>query len=412
MKVLGIIAEYNPFHNGHKYHLLDSLHRTNTTHSVAIMSGNFLQRGAPALLNKWERAKMAVKEGVDLVIELPFPYACNSAEYFAFGAISLLNSLNIIDYVSFGSECGNIEKLKTIASVLTEEPIEYKTLLKSFLSKGNSFPSARENALSTYLNDSTLEEIIRTPNNILGIEYIKALINLNSKMEPFTINRIKTEYHSKNIENSICSATAIRNHLTKDSYDISLLSSVMPNDSYAILSENIKEELSPIHISDFSQMILYSLRKSSTNVLKEIVDVTEGLENRIKNASSKAVDIELFLQLTKTKRYPLTRLQRICIHTLLGLTKDHILKFSSLGTAPYARILAFSSKGKELIKTLKKTSSIPILTNINKQPLSNEIANEMLSLDILSSDLYNLAYVNKKNRTGGDDYYEKPYIHI
>ncbi|QEK12013.1 nucleotidyltransferase [Crassaminicella thermophila] len=410
MKVLGLITEYNPFHNGHKYHLLKSVKQTNATHTIVVMSGNFLQRGEPALTDKWIRAEMAVKEGIDLVIELPVVYACNSAELFAYGSISLLNSLNIVDYICFGSEVGKIEELKLISKVLATEPSSYKNYLKEFLSEGISFPRAREKALSKYFSDTNLDSILKSPNNILGIEYIKSLIKLNSSIKPYTIKRIKADYHSADIKNNICSATAIRTYLSQENYHINNLTKVMPLNSFQTLKNSLKEGFSPVFYNDFDKLILYNLRTISKSTLMKIMDVNEGLENRIKEASVKAINLQNLLDLSKTKRYTRTRLQRIFIHALLGITKDHIYKFNQYGGSQYARILAFSSKGTKLLKKLKKSSNIPILTNINKQNLSNNIAQQMLFFDILATNVYSLGYPNINNRIGGNDYYKKPYF--
>ncbi|WZL74802.1 nucleotidyltransferase [Clostridiaceae bacterium 35-E11] len=411
MNVLGIVAEYNPFHNGHKYHLLESKRQTKATHTVVIMSGNFLQRGEPALTNKWIRAEMAVKEGVDLVIELPIIYACNSAELFAYGSISLLNHLKIVDFISFGSEAGNIEILKEISSILATEPLSYQNYLKSFLAQGLSFPDARAKALYKYINkqDMHLHSILHSPNNILGIEYIKALMKLNSSIMPFTLNRIKASYHSIHIEGDICSATAIRSHLSQASGDLSYLQNVIPKDSFYLLAKSMEKGFSPVSYADFDQMILSQLRRLPKTSLLQVMDVNEGLENRIKEGCFKATSIENLLQLVKTKRYTRTRLQRIFLHSLLGITHNFLLASNKLGGPQYARVLALSSKGAELLKKAKQSSNIPILTNINKQKLSSEIARQMLSFDILSTDLYSLSYPNIQNRIGSWDYYHKPY---
>lgn len=409
MKVLGLITEYNPFHNGHKYHLEESIKQTGATHTISVMSGHFLQRGEPALTNKWLRAEMAVKSGIDLVVEIPTIYACNSAELFAFGGVSLLNHLGIVDVLSFGSEAGDINMLKIIAKILVDEPQQYKDHLKTFLSEGISFPKAREKALNKYFSDKNLNSQLQSPNNILGIEYIKNLIKLNSKIKPYTITRISAPYSSITMENNICSATAIRAYLSHSHNQIEPLINVMPIESFHVFQKSIANGFAPIHYSDFAKLILYKLRTASKSDLKKIMDVTEGLENRIKEFSSKAVTLEDLLQFTNTKRYPRTRLQRIFIHSLLGIQKNHIHKFNECGGSQYARVLAFSNKGRELLKILKKISQIPILTNINKQTITNPVAKQMLSFDTLATDIYSLGYPEIKNHIGGSDFYNKPY---
>ncbi|TCO78996.1 nucleotidyltransferase [Marinisporobacter balticus] len=411
MKVLGLITEYNPFHNGHKYHLETSIKQTNATHTVVVMSGNFLQRGEPAITNKWVRAEMAVREGADLVIEMPVSYACNSAEFFSYGGVSLLNNLNAVDTMSFGSEAGDIHKLKLISQILANEPQQYKENLKSFLSEGISFPRAREKALDKYFSNEHLNDILHSPNNILGIEYIKSLIKLKSPIIPYTFTRIKAHYHSEKIQANICSATAIRAYLSETDHKISHLTNVMPMPSFHLLQKCIADGFGPIHYDAFDKLILYTLRTCSKSNLKMIMDVTEGLENRIKEASLKAVNLQELLHLSKTKRYTRTRLQRIFIHALLGIHKVHIDQFNQSGGPRYARILAFSEKGRVLLKKLKKTSQIPILTNINKQNLDDPIARQMLSFDTLATDIYNLVYPKVMHQIGGSDFYKKPYYY-
>jgi len=410
MRVLGLITEYNPFHNGHKYHLEKSRELTGATHTVAVMSGNFLQRGDTALTNKWLRAEMAVKEGVDLVLELPVLYSCSSAELFAFGAVTLLNKLNVVDDLCFGSECGNIRTLKDIAEVLVIEPHTYKQNLKESLSKGYSFPIARSKALEKYFGGKELSKIIHSSNNILGIEYIKAMIRTNSSIKPSTIKRVAADYHSKTINSSISSATAIRTFLSNSSNQIEDLKKVLPHESFNILSRAIAQGYSPVFVEALEQAILSSLRRSSPELLREIMDVNEGLENRIKSTSLKSSDIETFYNLTATKRYTLTRVKRITVHALLGILKNHYTHFASLGGCQYARVLALSHRGAEILRRIKTTSEISVITNIAKQYPTDKNVEKMLLMDIEASDLYSLGYPKKKNRSGSSDFCTSPYV--
>ncbi|NTV90828.1 MAG: nucleotidyltransferase family protein, partial [Clostridiales bacterium] len=223
MSVLGIIAEYNPFHNGHLYHLRKSRLLTGARYVVCVMSGNFIQRGGPAIADKWSRAEMALSCGADLVIELPAVYAMSSAEYFAGGGVSLLNSLGIVDFLSFGSECGNLDEMKTLAEILSSEPAEYKAFLKDALDTGISYPAARESALMKYLSRTScngfpdealkLAGIIKSPNNILGIEYLKAIMRTGSVIKPVTVGRTGSAYNSEELQGTMSSATAIRKSL-------------------------------------------------------------------------------------------------------------------------------------------------------------------------------------------------------
>lgn len=238
-KVLGIVAEYNPFHNGHLYHLEKTKEDTGSHYTVAIMSGNFTQRGSTSLMDKWSKAQAAINNGVDLVIELPVLYATSSAENFAEGAIKILDSLGVVDYLSFGAETPDISILDTCADVLLHEPKQYKTLLSHELSKGVSYPKARENALMMYLNDiRRFANVLSSPNNILGIEYLKAMKKLNSTLTPYVVPRSEVGYHDLNYSKNIASSTAIRNMIKNDGFNA--LSNLMPSSSYSILMKNAK----------------------------------------------------------------------------------------------------------------------------------------------------------------------------
>ena len=238
-KVLGIIAEYNPFHNGHLYHLEQSKKITGCTYTVAIMSGNFTQRGSTSLIDKWSKAKCALENGIDLVIELPTLYSTSSAENFAEGSIKILDSLKVVDYISFGAETSNIDILDKIATVLYNEPKEYKNLLSHELHKGISFPKARENALMMYLNDiRKYVNILSSPNNILGIEYLKALKKYNSNITPISIPRFEAYHNDIKFTGNIASSTAIRNIFKNNGFKI--LEKLIPSNTYSTLIQNIK----------------------------------------------------------------------------------------------------------------------------------------------------------------------------
>ena len=237
--ITGIITEYNPFHKGHLYHLKCCKKDTNSSGIVCVMSGNFMQRGIPAIIDKWKRAEMAVKNGVDLVIELPLVYSISSAEHFAFGGISLLNSLGLIDYIYFGSEAGNIDILDSIAETLVKEPVQYKDFLKKHLDNGLPFHLSRSEALYEYLKNENIKEILSNSNNILGIEYIKALKTLNSTIIPKTLKREGSSYNEEELNKSFSSATSIRKHLKENSLDS--LRDSLTNESFTILNDLYKE---------------------------------------------------------------------------------------------------------------------------------------------------------------------------
>ena len=417
MKILGVVTEYNPFHNGHLYHLQRSLEITGATHTVAIMSGNFLQRGEPALVDKWERAKMAVKSGVDLVLELPTTFACATAEIFASGAVSLLDNLGIIDFMSFGSEYGRIDILEVIAKTLLLSPPDYNDYIKNYLQQGLSFPLARSHALKDYFEKTSIirneflhdiSNILNNPNNILAIEYIKALKKINSPIIPYTVPRVKATYHSKEIRSNICSATAIREGLKKEG-SLEYFSNVMPDSSYAILKSAFNDNVAPIFDEDFATTIITILRRMSATELALYFDVEEGLENRILNCSQNSNSLLGLYNCIKSKRYTLTRIQRICMHVLLNLHREDIQKFVAYGGPQYIRVLAFNNKGREILKLCKSKSSLPIINKISNYIPQNDIAKKMLDLDIRASNIYSIAMKDNYHSKISPDFYISPH---
>lgn len=405
MKVLGMVTEYNPFHNGHLYHLEKSKEITGCDYSVCIMSGNYIQRGSPALTNKMVRTEMALKNGVDLVIELPVYFALSSAEFFASYSIKLLDSLGVIDAVCFGSELGKLGPLFDIANILSKQPEEFKTVLDSELKKGVSFATARTVAVQKILNNEEISNIISKPNNILGIEYLKGLINLNSKITPYTIVRHKSEYNSKKTLSNIASATAIRDKL--ESGNIEDIINLVPKNTYEILQNEISGGRAPIFSGNFENSILTLLRRESKERLLQVNDVTEGLENRIKSNANNCGTIDMLIRGINTKRYTQTRIQRILFGLLLDLKKEIFDSINSQSKPLYIRILGFTSKGKELLPRIKK-SGIPIVTAPHDFLKScTELQREMLLADIRATDIYNLAYPNPSARNAGSDFTDK-----
>lgn len=391
-KVLGIISEYNPFHNGHLFHLNESKKLTGSSYTVAIMSGNFTQRGNTSIIDKWSKAKSAIECGVDLVIELPVLYSISSAENFAEGAVKILDSLKVVDYVSFGAETADINLLNTIADVLHEEPKEYKFLLSDELKKGISYPKARENALMMYLNDiNKYSNVISSPNNILGIEYLKALKKYNSIIQPIALPRHESGHNDLNYHGNIASSTAIRNITKNNGFDI--LRKLMPEPSYTNLVENIKIGHVVPDLSVFEKEIIFNLRKMSTYEISQLPDVSEGLEFAIKNAANSCNSIVEFLNIIKSKRYTSTRIQRILLYSLLGITKKDIALSKKI--QPYIRVLGFNKKGKYLISEVAKANpKLNIITSVKKFTDKNLNKNlkSMLEKDIWATDVYTIGY--------------------
>ena len=392
-KVLGIIAEYNPFHNGHLLHLTKSKEETGAEYSICIMSGNFVQRGNTSIVNKWVKTEMALKSGIDLVLELPTVYSISSAENFAEGAIKLLNSLKIVDTVSFGSENSDINILNRISGILYEEPKQYVAFLNEELKKGLSFPKARENAILLYLNDKKYFNILNQPNNTLAIEYLKALKKYKSHIMPIAIKREKAFYNSNCIVDEYASATAIRNMIVNNQFND--IRKVMPRLAYDLLMQEIENNQYVIDISKFEKEILYSIRRLSTADLKKFPEVNEGLENSIKNAANSCNTLAELINIIKTKRYTQTRIQRILLYILLNITKKDM--YISRKTVPYARILGYSQKGKALISEIYKANpKIALITSVKNffDSSNNKTYKHMLNKDVLATNIYTLAYKN------------------
>lgn len=391
-KVLGIIAEYNPFHNGHLFHLNQSKKMLEIDYTVAIISGNFVQRGDTSLIDKWSKAQMAIENGIDLVLELPTLYSVSSAENFAEGAVKILDSLKVVDYLSFGSELCDVHILNDFANILYQEPKEYITLLNHELNKGFSFPKARENALLLYLNDiRKYANILSSPNNILAIEYLKALKKLSSSIIPVSVKREKVDHNDTNIHGNYASATAIRK--LSQSSDVWSLRKVMPKSSFDIMYDCLKEGKTVPSLAKFEKEIIYNLRKMTVEELAEFPDVSEGLEHSIKNAASSCNTITELINMVKSKRHTQTRIQRILSYVLLGITDKDIQLSKKL--QPYARVLGTNLKGKELISAINRANPrLEVITSVKRyfDESNNKSLKYMLQKDILATDIYTIGY--------------------
>ena len=406
-KVLGIIAEYNPFHNGHLYHLETSKKLTDADYTVAIISGNFTQRGSTSIVDKWSKTKMALENGIDLVIELPVLYSISSAENFADGAIKILNSLGIVDYLSFGAETSDISILNNIANILCSEHEEYKNLLSIELEKGLSFPKARENALLDYIKNTDdnvpenriidfekYSKVLSSPNNILGIEYLKALKKYKSSIKPVCISRFKSEYNSSSFSENIASATAIRELIKNKNFDT--IKNVIPLESYSILMDCINSGCVAPDLNCFEKEIIYTLRKMSIEEIASIPDVSEGLEFSIKKAVNSCNNINEFLDIVKSKRYTITRLQRILLYALLGISKEDMQLSKKVGK-PYIRVLGFNDNGKKLVSEIAtKNPELKLITSVKKfvDSNSNKDLQIIFDKDVWATDVYSLAFKN------------------
>lgn len=412
MKVLGIISEYNPLHSGHVYHIKASCEKTSATHTLCVMSGQFVQRGEPAIVDKWARTRMALNAGIDLVLELPVVFSCASAEIFAYGAVRTLQHTGIVDFLSFGSEQGELGSLWRIASVLYEEPIEYKELLKQFLKKGLSFPAAREKALNRHLRELPTN-IMDQSNNILAIEYLKALKYLSSSIQPVTIRRQGSSYNNNEIVSSFSSASAIRSFISnnKTLTDLTMTDNLPPA-TIDILNECFNQERGPVFSEHFSSIIMHLMRSLEPEILKKGPDVNEGLENRLISCAMQTGTLKDFVDAVATSRYPTTRIKRIAANLLWGITKDRLKRILEDKNCGYLRVLGFNNKGLELLQKMNSSASVPIIVKVsNYRNQLSDLAKEMFEFDIRATNAYVMAFSEPSQRTGDQDF-TTPIIRI
>lgn len=398
MKTVGIIAEYNPFHNGHLYQIARAKELAGADYAVIVMSGNFTQRGTSALLDKYARCEMALHGGADLVIELPVCYASASAEYFAKGAVSILDSLKT-DALCFGSECGEIEPLWSVARILSDEPEAFQAFLRENLRTGMSFPAARSLALEQFLaiHDTAFAEskslsaacsLLQSPNNILGVEYLKALLKRNSSMEAYTLPRTGMGYLDTALpKDSFCSALAIRQSLF-DGTPVSALSPFMPQGSLSILKQ-VTGPGYPFTMESFSSMLFYRLLSLQQEGYTDFADVTDALSDKITRFLENYRSYSQFCtDLLKSKDLTHSRISRSLLHILLGIKKQDMLEYAAAGDAFYARILGFKSSSKAVFGSLC-TDSIPLISKLaDAAPLLSPTGLKMLSQDIFAAHLY------------------------
>ena len=387
MKVVGIIAEFNPFHNGHKYLIQEAKKKANADFVVVLMSGSFTQNGNVAIYDKFKRAKAAIENGVDLVIELPTFYSISSGEYFATGAIDLLNKLNIIDYVFFGSESGDINDISDIANVELINKEQILKLTKEEMKKGITYAKAHENALKSYLTPPQIKEL-QKPNNILAIEYLKALKKTNSKIIPYTVKRKGNSISDTNIEKeeNFTSATSIRQYIMLKK-DLKILEKYVPDDMYEIMLTQ-----KPLLNDDIYNIIKFSILNNMKNIqnLQSINGITEGIENKIISALSISKSYDEFIHNIKSKRYTLSSIKRMILNILLNITK---IDFNKLYlNINYAHILSMSSNGKTLLSSLSNVSNINLLTKISPKVLNllNETDKQSLDIDIFASNILSI----------------------
>ncbi|PFD46629.1 hypothetical protein CN281_15925 [Bacillus cereus] len=357
-----MVVEYNPFHNGHLYHVQQTKKLTQSDIIIAVMSGPFLQRGEPALISKWYRTKMALANGVDLVVELPYIFATQKAETFANGAISILNALRVSE-ICFGSEDGQIENFYNTISVQKNEEETFNYLVKQFMDAGNSYAKATSDAFSHILTSEKNIDMSQ-PNNILGFQYIKAILSQNSSIQAQTIKRFASHYHDETFNDQhIASATSIRKQLFSEEGSFTTIEPFLPQATTSLLA-NYKQNYGILHNwEQYFSFFKYRLMTMSPGDLRHIYEIEEGLEHRILSKIQNSSSFYSFMEALKTKRYTWTRLQRACTHILTNTTKEEIRSANIEQHAPYIRLLGMSQKGQTYLSKNKKKIELPILTH-------------------------------------------------
>lgn len=372
MKVAGIIAEYNPFHSGHAY-LAQKARENGATHVVAVMSGNFVQRGAPAIFGHGTRTRAALANGIDLVLQLPSVYAVSPAQSFARAGVAILEGTGFVDELVFGSECGDISKITSAANSIESEKL--KPLLDDELKKGLSFASARENALR--ILNPECADIIKSPNNILGVEYVSALGKLGSKINPVSFSRIGADHDSREFCGNIASASYIRELFSGEEWK-----KFVPENTVDIYEKSAVADIGRIETA-----ILYRMRTADAVSLSKAPDISEGIENRIISAASNSKNLSELYSLAKTKRYSHARIRRIILNYFLGFTAD-----DSAISVPYIRVTGFNEKGAELIRKAKETARLPVITKAADIASLDKNAQRIFSLECSAGDIFALCF--------------------
>ncbi len=392
MKTAAIICEYNPFHNGHKHHIEITKKICQTDAIVGLMSGSFVERGEPAVYDKWTRAKACLLNGIDLVLELPLYYTLQGGELFALGAVTLLEKLHTINILSFGAEQSNLELLDFLANLFNCEDLQYKNTLKSNLEQGFSYAKARENTVISLYGEK-FENILDRSNNILAIEYLRALKTLSSSISPFLVSRSGDPYREKQaFHKKFTSATAIRSSIAENK--LGEVADYLPPNVMAEI-----RDMTPLFLEDFSEILLHLIRTADPISAPE---VSEGIENRFRKMALRSQNIKELISLCQTKRYPSTKIKRILCQLLLNIKKEDAPLYENPN---YVRVLGFNERGKKLLNKIKDNSSLDIITNINQEKLSSHPG---LALDLKGDVVY--FSMNKNFLDPTYSYGKKPFI--
>ena len=407
MNVLGVIAEYNPFHNGHKYHLRQAIEKSGAEAVIAVISSNLVQRGEFALLEKHIRAQMAILNGISLVIELPSIFSSASAEYFAFGGVSALNSTGLVTHIGFGCEDPEISKMNEAANILANESDEFILTLRQFMSTGLSYAKARILACEKFL-DFPVDFLVKS-NNILAVEYLKALKRLKSNIIPCPVKRIGSDYRELELTDKNPSSSALRKFIYENPpEDLFEIKKYMPYLVFDILNDHITFKDFPDR-NKFDVHVLTLLRTLPIEDIRNLPYVCEGLEHRLIKAARECVDLGGFYKMCNSSRYPDSRISRIIACLLAGVTKD-ILNEAKINGVPYLKVLAFSEKGEDLLRQMKKTAFLPIITKPSDLKKLTGFASLSADIENRVTDIFNLSLFDPK--PAGSEYKTTPYCFL
>ncbi len=398
-----ITAEYNPFHNGHKYHIDKSRSITKADYILAVMSGNYVQRGEPALFDKWTRTKCALLNGVDIVVELPAFFSCCSAEYFASAAVDIMRKTNIVNYISFGTETDKLNEIKEFSESVLNENDLFKEKLSKYLSQGLSYPAAREKALKNI----GINTPVFSANNILSSEYLKALKKFNSNITPVAVKRTDNGYNSMEATDSLASATKIRSLFNED---IESIKKFVPENIFDLL-KNKYINGQTVTADSLSHVLNYILRTSSLEQLKAILDIREGIENKILKSIQSNYNFKDIAFDVKSKRYSFTGIQRMLLHIILNLKSEDMAYFKENGFCRYIRILGFKKSALPLLKSITENSSVPVIINIKKDESKlDQKGRFLLDFEKKADDIYYMCQNNPAYRGPNKNYTIPPVI--
>jgi predicted nucleotidyltransferase len=409
VRIVGLITEYNPFHNGHLHHLQESLRVTGADASVAVMSGHFLQRGEPALVDKWVRTEMALAAGVDLVLELPLPFACNSAPHFAMGAVRSLNALGVVDDLCFGSESGDLGLLDDVAGVLEGKEEEIEAVTATRLREGVNYPAARAEALATLLPELPAEQVA-SPNNILGIEYLRALRKTDSRIKPYTIERLGAGYHDTAVIGQVASATGLRKKLAEGEDVSALMPEACGKIFDAVLQAGRRLDVGKLFVS------LQTLLLQNPETLDDIYLVSHGIRKRLALAALEANSFDEIAEHVKSRQWTLTRIQRTLMYVLLQAKASEMQAFLQSGPL-FLRVLGHNRRGRQIMARARKRKTLPVISDpsrasntLRKFYRDNSalglLAEKMLQYDLRATQLYSLMQSALYSRYRNQDYYQ------